>query len=75
MKPYLLLFYRMKLFIIISWHDKIIIIMKKNNYGFTLVEIIVAVVIAGIIISIAVPAYRDYKSRTYEMKSELQNEQ
>tara|TARA_B100000676_G_C17780941_1_gene681854 strand:- start:363 stop:512 length:150 start_codon:yes stop_codon:yes gene_type:complete len=49
--------------------------MKKNNNGFTLVEIIVAVLIAGIIISIAVPAYRDYNSRTYEMKSELQNEQ
>ena len=50
-------------------------IMKKDNNGFTLVEIIVAVVIAGIIISIAVPAYRDYKSRAFEMKSELQNEQ
>lgn len=49
--------------------------MKKNNNGFTLVEVIVAVVIAGIIISIAIPAYRDYKSRTYEMKSELQNEE
>ncbi len=46
--------------------------MKKNNNGFTLIEVIVAVVIAGIIISIAIPAYRDYKSRTYEMKSELQ---
>tara|TARA_Y100000768_G_scaffold264888_1_gene202216 strand:+ start:3500 stop:3655 length:156 start_codon:yes stop_codon:yes gene_type:complete len=50
-------------------------IMKKDNNGFTLAEIIVAVVIAGIIISIAVPAYRDYKSRTFEMKSEFQNEQ
>ena len=47
--------------------------MKKNNTGFTLVEIIVAVVIAGIIISIAIPAYRDYKSRTFEIQSELQN--
>ncbi len=47
--------------------------MKKNTNGFTLVEIIVAVVIAGIIISIAIPAYRDYKSRTYEIQSELQN--
>lgn len=51
------------------------IIMKKNNNGFTLIEVIVAVVIAGIIISIAIPAYRDYKNRTYEMKSELQNEE
>jgi len=49
--------------------------MKNNNNGFTLVEIIVAVIIAGIIISIAIPAYRDYKSRAYEIKSELQNEQ
>ena len=49
--------------------------MKRNNSGFTLVEIIVAVIIAGIIISIAIPAYRDYKSRAYEIKSELQNEQ
>ena len=75
MKPYLLLFYCMKISIIINLHDKIIIIMRRNNNGFTLVEIIVAVIIAGIIISIAIPAYRDYKSRTYEMKSELQNEQ
>ena len=47
--------------------------MKKNNNGFTLIEVIVAVVIAGIIISIAIPAYRDYKSRTFEIQSELQN--
>tara|TARA_B100000683_G_C12154396_1_gene417363 strand:- start:74 stop:271 length:198 start_codon:yes stop_codon:yes gene_type:complete len=65
----------MKISIIINLHDKIIIIMRRNNNGFTLVEIIVAVIIAGIIISIAIPAYRDYKSRMYEMKSELQNEQ
>ena len=49
--------------------------MKKNDNGFTLVEIIVAVVIAGIIISIAIPAYRDYKSWTYEIQSGLLNEQ
>jgi prepilin-type N-terminal cleavage/methylation domain-containing protein len=38
--------------------------MNKNNDAFTLIEFLVAIVIAVIIISIAIPAYRDYTNRT-----------
>ncbi|HJL93442.1 MAG TPA: prepilin-type N-terminal cleavage/methylation domain-containing protein [Woeseiaceae bacterium] len=37
--------------------------MKENRNGFTLIELLVVVIIAGIIISIAIPAYQDYTSR------------
>jgi len=38
--------------------------MKKLKNGFTLIEIMVVIIIAGIMISIAIPAYKDYKNRT-----------
>jgi len=37
--------------------------MKKDKNGFTLIELIAVVIIAGIIISIAIPAYQDYTSK------------
>ena len=37
--------------------------MKKLKNGFTLIEILVVIIIAGIMISIAIPAYKDYNNR------------
>lgn len=38
--------------------------MKKINYGFTLIELIIVVAIIGIIASIAYPSYQDYVKKT-----------
>ena len=47
--------------------------MKKNNNAFTLIEFLVAIVIAGIIISIAIPAYRDYTNRSIVTFNQIQS--
>ena len=38
--------------------------MKKLNNGFTLIELLVVIIITIIMISIAVPAYKDYTNRS-----------
>ena len=38
---------------------------RKNQSGFTLVELMVAVLLVGIIMGIAVPSYRQYMQRTH----------
>ena len=37
--------------------------MKKLKNECTLIEILVVIIIAGIMISIAIPAYKDYNNR------------
>lgn len=37
--------------------------MKRNNAGFTLIELMIVIAILGILIAIALPAYQDYTVR------------
>ena len=38
-----------------------------NNKGFSLIEILVTVGLIGILVSVAVPSYRNYKRNTIKM--------
>ena len=44
---------------------------RKNNKGFTLIEILAAIVILGIISTIAVPAVYKYVTKTKDFSYEI----
>ena len=43
--------------------------MRKSNGGFTLIELMIAVVIVAILASIAVPSYRNYVLRSHRVEA------